>query len=475
MTDESRLRAKLSEHGQTHLLAFWEELSTNQRSALADDIDAIDLDLCSRVFADESTGQSTPDPSRYGVPDTMPADPTPGLESTYAEAKAHGEQLVAQGKVAAMVVAGGQATRLGCEGPKGVYPIGPVSGKSLFQLHAEAVLAAGRRCGGTVPLYVMTSTGNHQATVDFFTRHHHFGLDPEHVMFFSQAMMPVANREGKFLLQQKHRLALAPNGHGGSLTALAETGMLADMARRGIEHISYFQVDNPLVQPVDPLFVGLHAKQRSEFSSLTIAKAEDDEKVGHFVTIDGQLRVVEYTSFPESLKSLRTPAGERKFDLANIAVHMLDRNAVQRIVGNVQGASLPWHRQIKIVSYIDTASGELVQPKTPNAVKVELFVFDALSLLERTMILHTTRPERFSPVKNPTGVDSVQSAKRDLVRRAARWLETCGVAVPKTPDGEPDCLLEISPLVALDAESLREKESGRRKIEPGQELLLESP
>lgn len=473
MADESEIRDRLAQYGQEHLLHFWGALTPEQRTRLMEDIDMIDFPLFDRVFRSLNDGPADPDPDAYEVPHALPERPTADLTATYASAMDLGRQLIRGNRVAAMVVAGGQATRLGCDAPKGAFPIAPVSGKCLFQLFAESILATCRRYACSVPWYVMTSTANHRDTVALFERSNYFQLPPDDVRFFRQGMMPVADTSGKILLDQKHRVALAPNGHGGSLTALAENGVLSDMAERGVDYISYFQVDNPLVQPVDPLFLGLHAIERSEMSSLTIPKAADDEKVGQFVKVDGVLRVVEYTTFPETLARQRMPDGTRRFDQANIAVHVLNRRFVERIVGDRAAVALPWHAAKKAASHIDVATGERVTPAKPNAIKAEMFVFDALALARRPMLLRTTRSERFSPVKNLDGVDSVVTARRDMIRRAGAWLVACGVTVPRTAEGAPDCVLEISPLAAVDVDMLRERGVSGLTVARGASLLIE--
>ncbi|MEE9295221.1 MAG: UTP--glucose-1-phosphate uridylyltransferase [Phycisphaerae bacterium] len=473
MSDKSRLKTVLARHGQEHLLRFWDELDERERSQLAGDIHGIDFDVFQRALERTSIDSAETDPDAYDVPDALSERPSAQTEPTYARARELGTQVIRNGRVAALTVAGGQATRLGHEGPKGAYPIAPVSGKSLFQLFAESILATNRRYDGNVPWYVMTSPANHDQTIRFFEQKNYFGLSPDDVNFFPQGMIPVADPTGKILLETRCRVALAPNGHGGCLTALADEGMLEDLARRGVDYISYFQVDNPLAMPVDPLFVGMHALERSEMSSLTMGKAADDEKVGHFVLIDGKLHVAEYTTFPETLTRLRMPDGQRKFDLANIAMHVLNRAFVERLVGQGRQQTLPWHHARKIAPYVDLETGATVNPDAPNASKLETFIFDALPLANRPMLLRTIRHERFSPVKSLEGVDSVVSARRDMLRRAAAWLEACGVGIPKNATGDCDCMIEISPLYALDAAMLREREDGHRRVAPGASVLLE--
>ncbi len=466
MTAIDAVRSQLVEHEQEHLLTFWDELDETKRAELLADIESVDFSGFQAAWAQAHKSDESVDPTGFAAPACL--DVMEGRR-----VRAAGEQIIREGRVAAMTVAGGQATRLGVDIPKGAYPIGPVSGASLFQIFAEGVGATNKRYECRVPWYVMTSRANHGETVSFFEKHDFFGLRRGDVLFFSQSMIPVASVDGKILLEDKHRIAMSPNGHGGSLTALAETGILGDMKARGVEFLSYFQVDNPLVRPVDPEFVGAHVTKGSQMSSLTVGKASDDEKVGVFVDIGGELRIVEYSDFPVEMTGRKNESGGRMFDLANIAVHMLDVAFVESVTGGDGRVSLPWHRAGKKVHAVDLSTGQAGTADAPNAVKLEMFVFDALSLADKTMLLKTDRAERFSPVKNAQGVDSVATAKRDIVRRSARWMGACGVSVPTKAGGEPDCVLEISPGYADDEPALMERETGTdRKIASGETLLL---
>jgi len=269
------------------------------------------------------------------------------------------------------------------------------------------------------------------------------------------------------LLGEKDSLALSPDGHGGSLRALHRSGALEDMRHRGVEHMSYFQVDNPLVHCIDPLFLGLHDLTGSEMSSKTIPKAGPLEKVGNFVSAGGVVQVIEYSDLPESLANQRNPDGSLRFNEGSIAIHALRVSFVERL--NTGTLSLPWHRAEKKVPFVDV-QGNNVKPERPNAVKLEQFVFDAIPLAKNAMVYTTERAEEFSPVKNAEGVDSPATCRRDQIRRAARWLREAGVEVPAR-EGEPDAVLEISPLYATSAEQLRRRKPTLR-IAPGTSVYL---
>ena len=242
------------------------------------------------------------------------------------------------------------------------------------------------------------------------------------------------------------------------------------MKKRGIEHLSYFQVDNPIVHCIDPLFLGLHDMTGSEMSSKTIPKAHALEKVGNFVVADGVLQVIEYSDLPESLARQTNPDNSLRFNAGSIAIHALRVSFIERL--NSGGKlSLPWHRAEKKVPYIDERGTE-VKPDKPNAVKLEQFVFDAIPLAKNPIVYETDRAEEFSPVKNAEGADSPATSRRDQIRRAARWLRAAGVDVPENADGEPDTTIEISPLFATSDAQLKSRTLPTRRIEPGTTFYL---
>lgn len=443
--------ARLAAIGQEQVLAFWEDLSGSEQEELIADLKC--LNLTELPALSRLAGGGGASPAR--ADDLAPARVI-RVAGASSAASARGCELLSQGKVAAFTVAGGQGTRLGYDGPKGAFPISPVRNKPLFQLFAEFIIATGRRYRRRAPWYIMTSPANDGPTRAFFKQSSYFGMDPADVVFFQQGVVPAFDCAGRILLDRRNRLSLAPDGHGGSLLALSRTGMLDDMKRRGVEYISYFQVDNPLVSCLDPVFIGLHDLHHSEMSSKSLPKADDFERVGNFAIRGGRLVVIEYSDLPKELALARNPDGSRRFDAGSIAIHVLSREFVERLTADPSAFGLPWHRAVKKLPYVDLTTGQRVEPPEPCAVKLEAFVFDALPLANNPIVVETDRAEEFSPVKNATGVDSIETTKRDMIRRAARWLEAAGLRVPRTPAGEPDGVFEVSPLLALDAEQLRE-------------------
>jgi UDP-N-acetylglucosamine/UDP-N-acetylgalactosamine diphosphorylase len=469
--NEQAIRDKLKKIGQEHVLRFWNELGEESRKKLLGQLSVLHLDSIAELAETEVRHKpQLPLPKTIEPVQAYPRNPDAQRRQLYQDADQRGHELLRQGKVGAFLVAGGQGTRLGYDGPKGEYPVTPVKNKPLFEVFAEQIRAHSRDSGKAIAWYIMTSEVNDAPTRAFFQKNNHFGMEAKDVFFFQQGMMPAFSMDGKMLLGEKDSLALSPDGHGGSLRAIAKSGALDDMKKRGIAHLSYFQVDNPLVHAIDPLFIGLHDITGSEMSSKTIPKANALEKVGNFVIGDGKLQVIEYSDLPESLALQTNPDGSLRFNAGSIAIHALRVDFIERLN---QGGRLQliWHRAEKKVPYVDE-SGKEIKPDKPNAVKLEQFVFDAIPLAKNAIVYTTDRAEEFSPVKNAEGVDSPATSRRDQIRRAARWFREAGVEVP-TKGSEPDAVLEISPLFATSAQQLQSRTLPTRQIKSGATVYLE--
>ena len=446
---------KLKKHKQEHVLKFVDELKPDQRSQLLHQLEQIDFDELDNLIKEYVKKQP-----EIKIPEDLtpapffPLNPKDNyLEKLYARAKAKGETLLKEGKVAALTVAGGQGTRLGFDAPKGTYPITPVKSKSLFQYFAESLLRAGVKYDHEITWYIMTSQLNNEATQKFFEKNNYFGLEPENVIFFVQGTMPAIDYNGKLLLANKDSLALAPDGHGGTLLALRRSGCLDRMKHDKVEYISYFQVDNPLVSVVNPLFVGLHALEESDMSAIMLAKTGPFEKLGNFCVSDNKLMIIEYSDLPEKLAKSKNSDGSLKFIAGSPAIHVISREFVDELTKHGR-LELPWHRADKKIPFINS-KGEVITPEEPNGVKLESFIFDALQLAEKTMLLEAAREEEFAPTKNKTGVDSVESCREMLIERDAKRLERVGVKVPRDKDGKAAVKIEISPLAVIDDEDAR--------------------
>ncbi len=453
------LRSRLAAIGQDHLLAFWGELDGDERTSLISHIESLDLDSIPELVATYVRRQSpVSDPDTIEPAPFYPRDPGSDVRPWDAQAaRSAGETLIRAGKVACFTVAGGQGSRLGYDGPKGCYPAGAVSRKPLFQIFGEGILANQRKYETTIPWYIMTSPLNDAQTRAFFDSNNHFGLDPSQVVLIPQGVMPSFDAaSGRILLASRCTIATNPDGHGGSYRALVESGATADMRSRGVEHVSYFQVDNPLGLIIDPVFLGLHVAapdSSGEMSSKMVPKRDPSEPVGVFCVVDGTLDMIEYSDLPKKLAEERNEDGSLRFGAGNPAIHAMSVEFIERIHADPKFA-LPFHRAVKRVAFVDPGSGRSVEPQEPNAIKLERFVFDAMGRAKGSIILETDRVEEFGPIKNADGDDSPQTSSALQTERAARWLETTGIQVPRRADGTPDCVLEISASTAIEASDL---------------------
>ncbi len=432
----------LETHGQGHVLAFWDTLDAARQEALLAQIATLDFAAIGRMQAmlqeagrpAAASGSFEPAPVEVPEGDAL---------ATYV---AKGEELLRGGKVAVLLVAGGQGSRLGYDGPKGAYPIGPVTDRSLFWFHARKILGLDLTYGTHVPFYVMTSDTNDAATRAHFEENGYFGLPREDVFFFVQGMWPALDPEGKIILDRPDHIFMSPDGHGGTLAALDRSGALADMARRGIEQVFFFQVDNPMVAIADPSFVGLHAAKGSDMTLKVCKKRDGHEGMGVVVIRDGQYAMVEYSELSDEQMERTNPDGSLWLAYGSPAIHMFSYAFLKAEAER----HMPLHLAHKKIAYVD-AEGKVVKPEKPNGYKFEKFIFDVIPNAKTVLTLAFDRTQEFSPVKNAEGNDSPATTRRDLQAKWRGWLAQAGVAVP---EGLP---VEIDPAYALDAAQLKAK------------------
>ena len=423
--------------GQEHVLAYWKSLSKDARKALLEQISKIEPKSVKYCQAALKKGGDVIDSSKGLAPDVAVLK-----GKALAEARAVGEKELRAGRVAALLVAGGQGSRLGYDGPKGCYSIGPITGAPLFYFHARKILARSVRYGAAIPFYVMTSEANNAATVKCFEENDYFGLNPDDVFFFTQGMWPGMTKEGKIILDAPGHVFMSPDGHGGLLAALKRSGALADMKRRGIKSVFFFQVDNPLVEIADPAFIGYHVQKKSEYSLKLCAKQDPFEKVGMPMLIGKSYRMVEYTEMTEE-QCLRKKGGKLYYLYGSPAIHVFDRAFLEREASK----AMPLHLAFKKIPTV--VDGKVVKPAEPNGYKFEKFIFDILPNAKRAAFLAFETKDEFSPVKNADGKDSPATCRADMRAKWAKWFDELGV---KVPEGLP---LEIDPVYALDAADLK--------------------
>lgn len=441
---DQELVGRFEDAGQGHVFRFLPELSRAETEELLADARSIDPREVRQLME-----------SRPPVHDVGAMEP-PGAElirlsdgDDYRRLRnaAHDRGIaeMREGRVAVVIAAGGQGTRLGSVAPKAMWPVGPLSGKTLLQWHFEKVLFWARQIGRAVPIVVLVSDATAKATDDYLRWNNWFGVDPTWVRLPKQRSLPSVDDSGKILLASKSRIALAPNGHGGTFAALRDSKLLDLFADHGVRTLSYVQIDNPLVRTLDPIFVGFHARRESEFSSKSVMKRSPQEKVGVFAQVGGRPAIVEYSELTDEQANAADDDGTLTYGQGNIAAHCIDLEFARRIAD----VGLPYHRARKKVVHVDDA-GRTVSPSEPNATKFETFLFDALPLTQRSLIVETLRSDEFSPIKNGSGDDTPDSARRDLIELFRAWHHRAGRPVPTGS-------VEVSPLEAPDEHAFRRK------------------
>lgn len=435
----------LEQQGQGHVLKFWDTLNVSQQASLLAQIESLDFKTINQVQSLLKAGGETAQSAGAMTPAPV-VSPQSGDASAV---RTLGERALKAGQVGVILVAGGQGTRLGYDGPKGTYPLAPITHASLFEIHSRKILALEHQYKAHVPFYIMTSEGNDADTRKFFEANRYFGLSPERVKFFIQGTLPAFLPDGRIVLESPGRLFAAPDGHGGILSALDRKGMLADMKQRGLTTLYYFQVDNPMLDIADPVFVGWHLQRKADMSLKVCAKRDANEGLGLTVVRNGRCAVVEYIELTDAQKNARTPDGEFLFKFGSVAIHIFSLDFLMREAS----AGLPLHQAHKKVPYCDEA-GAVIKPEKPNAYKFEKFIFDALPDARESLILEFAREEEFAPVKNAEGNDSPETSRAAMMEKFARWFAACGVTVPRGAKGRIAVKLEIDPLYAYDAATL---------------------
>ena len=459
--DLKELRAKYEKAGQEQVFAFYDELSTVEKAALYAQLSEFKPDYINEISQkalnppkpskeeEEPKVEPLPESATASILDSKPDN----IEKWYNA----GLDLIAENKVAVVLMAGGQGTRLGSSAPKGCFNIGLPSEKSLFQMQAERIWKAqqlAQRKHGkeevVIPWYVMTSGPTRKPTEAFFEEHKYFGLEKENVVFFEQGVLPCISNDGKILLESKSKAAVAPDGNGGIYSALITSNVRTDMRKRGIEHVHAYCVDNCLVKVADPTFIGFAAGKDVDVATKVVRKRDAKESVGLILLKNGKPDVVEYSEIDSATaeaKDSKQP-GVLKFRAANIVNHYYSFRFLETIEDWM--TKLPHHVARKKIPYVDTQSGETVKPDKPNGIKLEQFVFDVFPMLslDKFACMEVKREEEFSPLKNAkgTGEDDPDTSKKDILQQGARWIQAAGGVV--TSESEDSAGVEVSPFIS---------------------------
>jgi len=439
--------AKFYEAGQEHLFAEWDQLESSQRRTLLEDLHRIDLGFIQQLIRDHFDSDAAQAP----IAAPSPARWIPLDDPSRHRAHETGLEALRRGEVGILLVAGGVGTRLGHPGPKGAYPLLPISGTTLFQIFAESLQRLQKNVGKKIHWLIMTSPSNHEETKEYFLEHSFHGLSPSQVSILPQQQLPVLDpRRGKILREEPGRILFSPDGHGGAIRLLQREA--SQLRAKGIRHIYSHQVDNPLAWIGDPELIGLHISERSVFTSKAVAKTDPDEKVGVFCQVGDRLRVIEYSELGTEDRQAVDDKGNLSFRAGNIATHVIDLDFIAP-AGDGAVLQLPFHLARKSVRH--WKDGQWQQSKMANSARFETFIFDVLPLAERALVVQASRELEFSPVKNGTGVDSPDTCRASLQRLWGQWLIEAEVPLSLDQDGIPDRVVEISPLVAGNAEELK--------------------
>lgn len=399
----SQAKEKLEKYGQPHVLKYFEKLSETEKAALLAQIETSDMNVIDSCRHQEELLQR-------GVITPLAAMQLPEIQANRESFTATGLEAIRAGRVGAVLLAGGMGTRLGSDDPKGVYNVGITRKLYIFECLMHNLLDVVRQADAWIHLFVMTSDKNHDTTVRFLTEHEFFGYKAEYVHFFQQKMALAVDYDGKIFLEEKGKMASSPNGNGGWFVSLKDAGLLDLVHETGIEWLNVFAVDNVLQKIADPCFVGATIQKNCVVGAKVVRKVTPDEKVGAICLEDGRPSIVEYYDMTEELLEAKDENGAPAYNFGVILNYLFSVAELERILSR----SLPLHVVEKKIPYINE-DGILVKPEAPNGYKFENLVLDMIHQMESCLPFEVVREQEFAPIKNRTGIDSVESA-RELLR-----------------------------------------------------------
>lgn len=471
MSNINKLKTVLSEYDQDHLLQFWDRLCQSDKDELISDISEINIGEVTSYF--KRTVESINE-DQEKLDDRMKPIPhhlygavsrtSPELLKSYEE---EGLDLISQGKVGVLLMAGGQGTRLGSSLPKGMFNVGLPSHKTLYQIQAERILKleelALRHSGkkGNITWFIMTSEKTMEPTEEYFKENDYFGLSPNNVIFFEQGVLPCFTFDGKIILEKPHKIAKAPDGNGGIYRALQEKGILDEMEKRDVKYLHCHSVDNILVRVADPIFIGYCVKRGADCAAKVVEKAFPSEALGVICTVDDRFQVVEYSEITLKTAEMRNNDGRLTFSAGSICNHFFSTEFLKKVVSRFEN-KLKLHVAKKKIPFVDE-SGKTCSPEKPNGIKMEKFVFDVFPFAENLVVWEVNREDEFSALKNPdsSGKDCPSTARKDLFTLHKQFIQQAGGEITGSP-----VVCEISPLLSYAGEGLKELVEGKTLESP---------
>ena len=388
---------------QKYIKAMMEKNTTEQNEKLTKRLEEIDFSVLEHIERKETVNER-------GVFAPLDAVEVSEIEARGAEFKGLGLKAIREGKVGAVLLAGGQGTRLGLDRPKGTLNIGVAKELYLFEQLLRNLMDVRDEAGVYVPLYIMTSNINNADTTAFFEEHDYFGYPKDYVKFFVQEMVPACDYEGRIYMESQTEVAMSPNGNGGWFSSMVNAGLLSDIKERGIEWINVFAVDNCLQRIADPMFVGATIAYGCESGAKVVRKAAPDERVGVLCTEDGKPSIAEYYEMTEEMATARKENGDLKYGFGVILNYLFSEKKLEQIAD----ARMPIHVVEKKIPYMDV-DGTFVKPEQPNGYKFETLVLDMVHMMDDCIPYEVVREREFAPIKNLHGVDSLDSA-RELMK-----------------------------------------------------------
>lgn len=391
--------AKLEKYGQLHVLKYYDELTSEGQKALLRQIEDTDMEvlsLCPHRNEPAERGKITP----------LAVMQLPEIKEKKEEFTSAGIDAIKAGKVGAVLLAGGMGTRLGSDAPKGVYNIGITKEVYIFQRLIENLLDVVNLTDTWIHLFIMTSDKNHETTTRFFDEKNYFGYRPEYITFFMQDMAPASDYEGKVYMETKGKISTSPNGNGGWFSSMMKCGIVDKLHKEGIEWLNVFAVDNVLQRIADPCFVGATIQKNCAVGAKVVRKNAPDEKIGVMCLEDGRPSIVEYYELTDELMNTKDAAGEPAYNFGVILNYLFREKDLEEIAAK----KLPLHVVEKKIPYLNE-NGETVKPEEPNGCKFEQLVLDMVYQLDSCLPYEVVRNYEFAPIKNKTGVDSVESAR----------------------------------------------------------------
>lgn len=388
---------------QKYIKAMMEKNTTEQNEKLTKRLEEIDFSVLEHIERKETVNER-------GVFAPLDAVEVGEIESRGDEFKEIGLKAIREGKVGAVLLAGGQGTRLGLDRPKGTLNIGVTKELYLFEQLLRNLMDVTDEAGVYVPLYIMTSNINNADTTAFFEEHDYFGYPKDYVKFFVQEMVPACDYEGRIYMESQTEVAMSPNGNGGWFSSMVNAGLLSDIKERGIEWINVFAVDNCLQRIADPMFVGATIAYGCESGAKVVRKAAPDERVGVLCTEDGKPSIAEYYEMTEEMATARKENGDLKYGFGVILNYLFSEKKLEQIAD----ARMPIHVVEKKIPYMDV-DGTFVKPEQPNGYKFETLVLDMVHMMDDCIPYEVVREREFAPIKNLHGVDSLDSA-RELMK-----------------------------------------------------------